>query len=78
MRTAFLPGSAGWAPGVDRTVDRLAGYPRFVNVPANEEHGRELHLWIVSEDNGFQIVRFTKPIHELLEKDKGKDDDDDD
>jgi hypothetical protein len=72
MRTAFLPGSGSWAPGVDRTVDRIAGYPRWV------KHGRELHLWIVNEDNGFQIVRFTKSMRELLGKGKGKDDDDDD
>jgi LVIVD repeat len=59
MRTAFLPGSASWGPGVDRTMDRIAGYPRFVKIPANEKHGRELHIWFVSADNGFQIVRFT-------------------
>ena len=67
MRTAFLPGSASWGPGVDRTVDRIAGYPRWVKVPANEEHGRELHIWIVSADNGFQIVRFT---HSFKARDK--------
>jgi hypothetical protein len=59
QRRAFLPGSATWTADRDRTVDRLAGYPRFVKVPANEEHGRELHLWIVSNDNGFQVLRFT-------------------
>jgi hypothetical protein len=58
VRTAFLPGSGTWAPGVDRTVDRIAGFPRFVKVPANEKHGRELHIWFVSDGNGFQIVRF--------------------
>ncbi len=60
MRTAFLPGSGSWAPGGDRTVDRIAGFPRFVKVPANEEHGRELQIWFVSDDNGFQIVHFTR------------------
>jgi len=60
LRTAFLPGSGLWAPGRDRTMDRVPGYPRFVKVPANEEHGRELHIWTVSSDNGFQIVRFTE------------------
>ena len=64
MRTAFLPGSASWSPGADRTMDRLAGYPRFVKVPANEEHGRELQIWIVSNDNGFQILRFTNAFLE--------------
>src|SRR5262245_44998830 len=59
VRTAFLPGSASWAPGVDRTVDRIAGYPRFHKVPANEKHGRQLEIWFSSADNGFQIVRFT-------------------
>ena len=29
VRTAFLPGSLLWSPTADRTVDRLAGYPRF-------------------------------------------------
>jgi hypothetical protein len=79
-RTAFLPGSGSWAPGVDLTTDKLAGYARWRNVaPANENakemHGRQLELWVVSDGNGFQIVRFTKPIHELLGKDKGKNDD---
>jgi LVIVD repeat-containing protein len=73
MRTAFLPGSASWAPGVDRTVDRIAGYPRFVKV-----RGRELQLWVVSDDNGFQVVRFTKSTRELLGKGKDKDDHDGD
>ena len=58
-RTAFLPGSGSWAPGADRTVDRIAGLPRFVR------HGQELHIWFVSDDNGFQIVRFTKSLKEL-------------
>ena len=68
MRTAFLPGSGSWGPGIDRTVDRMAGYPRWVKVPASEEHGRELHLWIVSDDNGFQVVRFT---NDFMEREKG-------
>jgi LVIVD repeat len=59
VRTAFLPGSNSWEPGVDRTVDRIAGFPRFVKVPANEKHGRELHIWFTSDDNGFQVVRFS-------------------
>jgi hypothetical protein len=68
MRTAFLPGSGSWGPGIDRTVDRMAGYPRWVKVPANEKHGRELHLWIVSDDNGFQVVRFA---NDFMEREKG-------
>jgi hypothetical protein len=71
-RTAFLPSSGSWAQGVDRTVDKIAHWVRW------RKHGRELHLWTVSDGHGFQILRFTKPIHELLGKDKGKDDEDDD
>jgi hypothetical protein len=78
VRTAFLPGSGTWAPGRDSTVDRIAGFPRFHRVPANGTRGRELQIWFVSDGNGFQVVRFTKPIHELLGKGRGKDDDDDD
>jgi hypothetical protein len=66
-RTAFLPSAGSWAEGVDRTVDKIAHWARW------RKHGRELHLWTVSDGNGFQILRFTKPIHELL----GKDDEDD-
>ena len=68
MRTAFLPGSASWSPGADRTMDRLAGYPRFVKVPADGTRGRELQIWLVSNDNGFQIVRFTNTF-KALQKD---------
>ena len=61
LRTAFLPGSFTWAPGVDRTADRTAGTPRFVKV--GEGHGSgngpDLELWTVSDGNGFQVVRFT-------------------
>ena len=39
-RTAFLPGSGSWSPGVDLTVDRLAGYARFHKVvPGLEGNG---------------------------------------
>ena len=62
-RTAHLPGSGSWGPGADRTVDRIAGLPRFVR------HGQELHIWFVSDDNGFQIVRFTKDFREILKDD---------
>jgi len=65
-RTAFLPAAGSWADGVDRTVDKTAHWVRW------RKHGRELHLWTVSDGHGFQVLRFTKPIHELL----GKDDDD--
>jgi LVIVD repeat len=58
-RTAFLPGSGQWSPGVDRTVEKQAGLARFVKVPAADGKGRELHLWIVGDGNGFQVLRFT-------------------
>jgi hypothetical protein len=77
VRTAFLPGSGSWSPGVDRTMDRIAGYMRFKKVPATETHGRELHLWVVSDGNGFQVLRFTnsfKARHkDLFEKALQKD-----
>lgn len=69
---AFLPGSATWTAGVDRTVDRIAGRVRFYQAPAgqdeakgngngngNENHGSDLELWTVSDGNGLQILRFT-------------------
>jgi hypothetical protein len=51
--------------------------PRFRNMsPANEHasemRGRQLELWIVSDDNGFQILRFTdtfKTLHKDLFED---------
>jgi hypothetical protein len=81
-RTAVLPGSGSWAPGVDLTVDRLAGYPRFnkVNHRRDDDHDRgrdrgrhesELQIWAVSDGNGFQVLRFTDSFkeshHELFE-----------
>ena len=71
-RTAFLPGSNLYAPGADRTVDHTPTQIRW------RKHKGETHLWFASQDNGFQIVRFTKSMHELLGKDKGKGKDDDD
>jgi hypothetical protein len=73
VRTEVQPGSGSWAPGVDRTIDKIAGYPRW------RRHGRELQLWTVSDGNGFHVLRFTKPIHDLLGNDKdGNDKDEDD
>ena len=62
-RTAHLPGSGSWGPGADRTVDRIAGLPRIVR------HGQELHIWFVSDDNGFQIVRFTDRVRDVFKDD---------
>jgi hypothetical protein len=69
-RMQFLPGSRLWAPGVDRKVEHTASRVRF------RKHKGDMHLWFAGADNAFQIVRFTKPMHELLGKDKGDDDDD--
>src|SRR2546425_5994057 len=71
VRTRVLPASGSWAPGVDRTVDKIAHWVRWVvagkgkgngnvngrgNVDGN---GTELELWTVSDGHGFQILRFT-------------------
>jgi hypothetical protein len=58
-RTAFLPGSGSWGPGIDRTVEKQAGFARFVKVPAANGNGLELNLWIVGDAGGFQVLRFT-------------------
>ena len=63
-RTAFLPGSNLYSPGADRTVDHTPTQVRW------RKHKGETHLWFASQDNGFQIVRFTKPMHELLGREK--------
>jgi len=56
-RTASLPGSGSLAPNRISTVDRLAGYPRFHEVPADATHASELQIWVVSDGNGFQVLR---------------------
>src|SRR5512132_1286556 len=58
-RTAFLPGSGSWSPGVDRTVEKQAGLARFVKARAADGKGHELNLWIVGDAGGFQVLRFT-------------------
>jgi hypothetical protein len=45
--------------GVDRTVEKQAGLPRFVKVPAANGKGREWNLWLVGDAGGFQVLRFT-------------------
>ena len=72
VRTRVLPSSGSWATGVDRTVDKIAHWVRWVvagkgkgngnvngrgNVNGN---GTELELWTVSDGHGFQILRFTE------------------
>ena len=71
VRTRVLPASGSWAPGSDRTVDKIAHWVRWVvagkgkgngnvngrgNVNGN---GTELELWTVSDGHGFQVLRFT-------------------
>jgi hypothetical protein len=58
-RSAFLPGSGSWSPGVDRTVEKQAGLARFVKVPAAGGKVPEMNLWIVGDAGGFQVLRFT-------------------
>jgi hypothetical protein len=72
VRKQFLPGSLLWNPTADRTMDRVAGYPRFfIRNPGNGKakgngngagtgngNGAQLELWTVGADNGFQILRF--------------------
>jgi hypothetical protein len=57
VRTEVRPSSGSWAPGVDRTVDKISGWARWV--VAGNGNGTELELWTVSDGNGFQILRFT-------------------
>jgi hypothetical protein len=62
-RTAFRPGSGSWAPGVDRTVDKIAGWARWVKGKGHDKDEHKGHdkleLWTVTDANGFQILRFT-------------------
>jgi hypothetical protein len=59
---------------VDRIVDKIAGWARWVvagkgngNIAGNNSNGQsagngngtELQLWTVSDGHGFQILRFT-------------------
>jgi hypothetical protein len=68
-RTAILPGSGSWSPGVDRTVEKQAGLARFVKVRAANGKGHELNLWIVGDAGGFQVLRFTD---DFLQRNPGK------
>lgn len=58
VRTLFLPASGSWAEGVDRTVDKIAGWARWV-VEQNDNGEPEVYLWTVSDGHGFQVLRFT-------------------
>jgi hypothetical protein len=71
VRTEVRPSSGSWAEGVDRTVDKISGWARWVVSKQNDNgdgnrhgqdddgNGTELELWTVSDGNGFQILRFT-------------------
>jgi hypothetical protein len=71
VRTEVRPGSGSWAPGVDRTVDKIAGWVRWHKLRGR----RQWELWTVSDGNGFQILRFTdafKAQHRGLFEGSGK------
>jgi hypothetical protein len=56
VRTEVRPSSGSWSSGVDRTVDKIAGWTRWV-FPDN--NNGQVQLWTVSDGNGFQVLRFT-------------------
>ena len=62
QRTKTLPGSSLWTDygGKDRTTDRVSANVRFRTI------GTENYLWFAGQDNGFMIVKFTKPLSQLL------------
>jgi hypothetical protein len=59
VRTRVLPASGSWAAGVDRTVDKIAHWVRWV-VAARDSNGNptDVQLWTVSDGHGFQVLRF--------------------
>ena len=65
VRTRVLPASGSWAPGSDRTVDKIAHWVRWVKRNGNGQgkgngNGNKLELWTVSDGHGFQVLRFTE------------------
>jgi LVIVD repeat-containing protein len=70
VRTTVLPASGSWATGVDRTVDKIAHWPRWVVVGKGNDDGNgvgggngnsaDIQLWTVSDGHGFQVLQFTK------------------
>jgi hypothetical protein len=60
VRTKMLPSSGSWAAGVDRTVDKIAHWARWV-VAAKDSNGNptDVQLWVVSDGHGFQVLRFS-------------------
>jgi hypothetical protein len=67
VRTKVLPASGSWAMGVDRTVDKIAHWVRWVVVGKDKDNDngkgpgrhREVQLWTVSDGHGFQVLRFS-------------------
>jgi hypothetical protein len=68
VRTRVLPASGSWATGVDRTVDKIAHWVRWVVVGKGNGNGvgggngnsADIQLWTVSDGHGFQALQFTK------------------
>ena len=74
VRARVLPASGSWAAGVDRTVDKIAHWPRWVVVGKGKGKGNgngngvgggpgnsaDIQLWTVSDGHGFQVLQFTK------------------
>ena len=60
VRTKVLPASGSWATGVDRTVDKIAHWPRWV-VASKDSNGNptDVQLWVVSDGHGFQVLHFS-------------------
>jgi len=60
--TKNLPGSSLWNDyqGKNRTIDRVSANVRYRTV------GGVDYLWFAGQDNGFMIVKFTKPLSQLL------------
>jgi len=72
VRTKIQPASGSWAAGVDRTVDKIAHWVRWVVVGKGNGKGNgngvgggpgnsaDIQLWTVSDGHGFQVLQFTK------------------
>jgi len=74
VRTKVLPSSGSWAAGVDRTVDKIAHWPRWVvvdkgngtdkakgnGVGGGPGNSADIQLWVVSDGHGFQVLQFSK------------------
>jgi LVIVD repeat-containing protein len=59
VRTKVLPASGSWATGVDRTVDKIAHWPRWVVVGSGPGNVTGVQLWTVSDGHGFQALSFS-------------------